>query len=720
MPTLQDIEAKTLGQINSLTTALKITREDLFPVGDVSMSANPIEFLVNIFKSLKGYDWLVEKISKYIVYVLPGLEWTVKVVLLANIQAMLSCSINPIITRKLILEGTVFDVKKIDLLNIFKYSPLDTNPSNTIVNKKRNYYYFGCTKQDGVEYIDDLKNVRDFNAVLWYARNTPEERIVWRRKKDIGKPIQVRNAIPGSSGLVWPKQKKSNGIVTIEYNVNSNSLKDSEANPMSLQEPMEDCMHVYIGCNVPLYDQNIEATKADISDKTRNIAEYDSLIEQLEDIKRMVHTTYLDEIDALCESSGLADENGAITLEPFEDVSAENELISRFEEELQLADMYIDKISTASHLTTIADELAGYIDTNQDGSLSKTFTLAGPNGTEFVIRSVLAQSTRKKEISEKVALQASVSTAPCEYPSPFSNYYYLHPLIEFNADFVLSMDPMFDEKVITAQLIDAITGMFSLSGFGQISFQTMYIEAQIRELVTKIITRDTAFVNDCFFSFTNDSYNSMLHQAELSRVGLYNLSGTDAQNVPSPDEIMESLNNLSPDATKEEVKTAIEGALFKAVSSTNPHGPGEWSLDGKVNGNILTSLLEKLIYVIVTTILSPKIYILIMMNMKIMEEDISFDLQKFIEKFKDMIIELIQTIKNAILDWFIQELNALIKELASQLATRLVLEQFQYYVDLIKKCVSCIKLYGKQYDWAMDDVNYADITEITNYVGDEC
>ena len=90
-------------------------------------------------------------------------------------------------------------------------------------------------------------------------------------------------------------------------------------------------------------------------------------------------------------------------------------------------------------------------------------------------------------------------------------------------------------------------------------------------------------------------------------------------------------------------------------------------------------------------------------------------LQKFISQFKGMIAELVQSIKNEILDWFIDQLNILIKDIAAQLAVTLVAEQYEYYVNLFNRCVKCLRLHGSEYDWNMDDVDYADITGMTEY-----
>lgn len=718
MPALKDIQDKVIGQVNGLTAALKLTKQDLV-VDEGGFTVNPINLLVTLFKSLKGYDWLVDKISQFIVYVLPGLEWSMKSVLLSNLEAMVSCSINPVITKKLILEGTVFDVKKIDILNIFNYSPLDTGRQLSKYDIRHNNYYFGCTKEDGIEYIDDLKDSRDFNAVLWYCRNTPDERVVWRREKDLGEEMKLDyKTVGGSTQLSWYKQVKSNGIVTIEYTRDSNSLRDSEGRPMPIQEPMEDCMHVFIGCNTPLYASNIEQAKAEIESKTVNIAAYDALLEELEAIKRETTTRCLDEVEKL--QNQVPSERHGIPLYGMYDIDAENKLTALGRKDTAVANLIADKIKKASKNTTLADELSDCMQTDADGSLVYFFELAGDNGTEFRISQELASTTRKREIADKVIAQDSVYSVNGEYPSATSNYYYLHPLVEFNTDFVLSMQ-LFDAKVVASQLIEALTGMYSLSeGFGRITVQTRFIQAQIRELVEKIITTDVAVVNDCFFSFTNDSYNNLLQQAELARVNLFSLGGNTAQSVPSASEVMDSLNSLSPDATKEEVQSAIAGSIFKAVSSCNPHGPSEIVTSAELNVEVLTDIMMKLVYVIVTAIISPKIYILLMMNMKIMEEDVSFDIQKFIAQFKDMVVAVIQSVKNEIMDWFISELNAIVKEIAMQLSTKLILEQYQYYVDLFTRCIECLKLHRHEYDWAMDDVNYADITEMAEYSGEEC
>ena len=169
MATPQETSRDVMSKVNSVIAAL-----DSYPElsstntqSSFSMSANPIGLFVDFFRLTKGYDWLINTISKFISYGLPALELAVKGVLLSNIKNMLSCSVNPIITENMINNGIVFDINQIDLLNIFSFSPLDKRTDNL-----GRYYYFGCDPKDGIETIDDVKKSRDFNAVKRVQRFT--------------------------------------------------------------------------------------------------------------------------------------------------------------------------------------------------------------------------------------------------------------------------------------------------------------------------------------------------------------------------------------------------------------------------------------------------------------------------------------------------------------------------------------------------------------------
>ena len=109
-----------------------------------------------------------------------------------------------------------------------------------------------------------------------------------------------------------------------------------------------------------------------------------------------------------------------------------------------------------------------------------------------------------------------------------------------------------------------------------------------------------------------------------------------------------------------------------------------------------------------------------MANLKFLGNDPNFDLAKFMQQFSDLISQLIKEIRDQILEYFKNELVKIIQELVKILAVRLSLEQYQYYITLLTHCLNCFKLHGNQFDWNDDNVNYADITELTQEQNQEC
>lgn len=684
MPTPQQVSRDVMSSVNSVMAAI-----NLYPEIDTtntqysfSASANPINLFIDFFKSTKGYDWLVEKISEYIAYAIPALELSVKGILLSNIRIMLSCSINPLITEYMIKNGVVFDLNRLDLLGMFNFSPLDKS-----VNNLGRYYYFGCDPEDGINIIDDVKKSRDFNAVLWYAKNTPGERIVWRRKMDVGKPINFNRNL---------KQVKSNGIATIEFNGRSTGLSDSEGGEFYVQEPINNCVHVFIGnCTPEVSDSHIE----DIANCTRLINEYNKLSKKLSEIDNKITETQKTNTTVAIEDGATAD--------------VINDIWNKAEYDHQrVDDVRLAINGGAGGNETMLDVLG--TDVIEFNSIHEILQISNDLITRNVVR-VQAY---------KIDLMSDYESSSRVYPSATSNYYYMRPLFEWNSDFIMSMK-LFDEKVITAQLLNTLTNCLSLNIDVNVTAQMKFIQSQMRELVTKIIETDDGVVSDCFFSFTNDSYNRLLNEVELNRVGLQPASEQTVNAIPSAEDVMSALNTLSHDATQEEVKSVVSGSLFTAIGSTHSVENSENSellVDINANFSIIDQLLTQLTYVIVLTIIQPKIYILLMTNLRIVGSEPNFDLAKFMQQFSDLISQIIKEVRDNIFEYFKNELLKVMAELVKTLSVKLSLEQYQYYVALLTHCLNCFKTHGNSgdLDWMQDDVDYADITELNQEYNEEC
>jgi hypothetical protein len=325
-------------------------------------------------------------------------------------------------------------------------------------------------------------------------------------------------------------------------------------------------------------------------------------------------------------------------------------------------------------------------------------------------------SNQKKVKYNSIATTTTNNYRPVEY-----NYYYHRTLFEFNTDYLMSLK-LFDEKTLAAQLLDALSGCITLGL--NLSVEERMVQNEVRRMVENVLNSNDTTVNDCFFTFSNEAYDDLLNRSELQRVGLY-VSPDGAVGGPlNPEEIMASINALSPNATHEQIQSAIADSLNVLSAAITPeYGQYEYDVDVNLRANFINNLLDTLAYVIVLSVLSPKLYLLMAVNLKIMERDSNFDLATYIESNRNLIVGVIRTIRDEILTLFENWLKEIIGELAMKLATKLTLEQLQYYLRLLASCIRCLSLFGigggAGLPWNMADVQYADIYEQAGITPDE-
>lgn len=654
MANLKQVKSESLALIDAVMSIL-----DKYPdlsngntYLSVNTSTNPFEFLTDCFKGTVGYDTLITIISGFISMELPALEVAVKGVLLTNIKNLLTCSLNPFITDDILREGIVFDLSQIDITDKLKYSPL---------SQKGKYYYFGCDMCHSAIDVRDtctkksnlFKNTlggfvptptaserkgSDFDCLLWYMKNRATKREVWSRDPN-EKPKTVTE-----------KENKKDGIVTLEFNESSRSIKNAEGQPLFLQTPYLNALHVFIGNAQEIMGNNYKSYENELSD----------IEEQLYFING--------EIDNLQKS-----------------INKVNDNLAKIDEQLKNNEIEYDDYQRQYGL--LSDKLTDY-ENNMDN-------------LEGEIR-ILYEKKAKSLQKLKNALQDKA------YRKIDTNYYYHKTLIEFNTDYVNSLR-LFDSKVLAARLIDSLTGLLSIDL--DLSYKQLLIRNEINKMVSAVIESDDAVVNDCFFSFSNDEYNSMLQKSEYNKMGLYSSDGTNTSGVTiDADSLLQQLNGIDSSATKEEINTIIKGSITELSKQLSK---ADYLETDKVNFGLQINFIEKLMNnlanVIAQSILSPKVYLLILINLKLLGQDVNFNLEGFIEKFKQLITNLLRAIRDYLINYLVDKLMSKLSDLVKEIAIKMNIEQAQYYARLLKKLIDCIKSKGNGMDFNIDNVDYADI-----------
>lgn len=600
-----------------------------------NISTNPFSFLMDALKNTEGYDTVINIISSFLVYHLESLEVLLKSVLITNIQNILSCSINPIISDDLLLNGITFDLKQIDITDLLMVSPLD--------EKIGKCFYFDC---DEIEYVDELKKSKDFNALLWYMKNKAMKREVW------GKTSEEREKDEKK------KDKKSDGIITLEYTERGSAALNAIGNSLNRQTPYNNCIHIFLG-----------------------------------------NTTYLNnDTDYISKMSAI---NSKIVTKNNELYERKQELTAK-EEELSVIEQNFEgqKINNSEFEKQVNDKNDEIQDINSKIEEIENAIKVLENGEEGYYK---IQKQYQDFLSGKIS---EILYKPIEM-----NYYHNKTLFEFNYDYITSIK-LFDAKAVAAQLLDNLTNALDISF--NFSYSRQVIKYETMKMVQSIVNSDDAVVSDCFFSFSNEDYDAMLNKAELVKSGLFTINGEENNNVIlDPDELFSQLNTINKDSTQEEILTAITNTLNDVSSMISDT---EYKTNKDVNFgikmNFIENLLNNLACVISMSVLSPKLYILIMTNLKIMGMNTNYNLQDSIAMFKQLLTSLIRSIRDELLKCLLDELLKILAKLAAEVSSKIAVEQAYYYSRLIKKLIDCFKKNKSgDLDFEIDDVNHADIVQ---------
>ena len=692
-------------------------------------STNPFPFLMDLFKSTAGYNELIRIIAVFISKSLPAVEIAVKTLLITKLKDIISCSVNPFLTDDILRNGVLFNINEIDLIDTFRYSPFD--------KKVGQFYYFGVFEKE--EYYDeetkkvkersvpimpdDLIKCDDMNALLWYMINRANKRYVWKptkyrhddefrpdypsvdggyEKQNVADKKRMKriyhdepleklekeledekitqeefNIKKGELEEKWKtfkanfkqKLRKEDGIVTFEFREKSVNLVDAYGNEYLQQTPYNNILHVFIGDvrekSTPLI-QNIVEQQRLLAENEKEQEIFKDKIENKQTEIDLFKQKFI-ELDEALAGGELNNKQYAKKLKKL------NNKLDILERDLKDLLIFQKKLYALKH--RFEHEIAN-------------------------IKSEL-------EIARKQYF-------PFLDSANHRNYYYGKTLIEFNIDYIWSLK-LFDAKSLTARLLDCLTGMLTIDL--NLSYKQQLVKNEVTKMVKMISESDDIVVSDCFFTFSNDDYDAMSRQAELRKAGLLTFNGDELSAVKiNAEDILSSLNEIDSNASEEKIQSIIEGSLTeisKQLTNTN------YEMNDKVNFgiqmNFIENILNSLAYTLVMSVLSPKVYLLLLINLKIIGRESNFNLEEFLGQYKQLIADLIRSIRNQLLEYLQRELMILIGDLVKELTIKLTLEQAEYRTRLIKKLIDCFKIFKRRkrnntdIGFNIDDIDYADI-----------
>lgn len=697
--------------------------------------------LVSKLLDIIGVEEYVKKATES-GFLTSALEATVKTILHTKLMGMSRCTVAPFITYNMVMDGAYFDISAADLDRILQHTP----PVYGGGIGKGGDLYFDCADNKDVKSVEDLYKSRDLNAVMWYAKNHPGERVVWKREGDNPDVFQMTSTgisaytvkKDGKKGVIlcfeksdagggtvykdkdgnivarmvdgnveceagyhgfkeksvtFNKQPLSNGIITMEYTSSPAGLEDFEHNAMATPVPVTNCMHVFYGCARPLIEGDTLSYTEEIKKCNEAISKYNRVIAQAEKVIKSISA--------------------------FEDNDAYSSMRTQIKNLKKKAKALKDAAAGTSS-KKLADIPGG---SSRDGSLVHVFacaeeyfgTVSVPDDAAFL------ESSKKEQGRTKAGYEYTLSTLPGgNYPDVESCYYYGRTLWEFNAEY-LNNTRLFDNKTLAARIREALKTCLVYNSPGvSVTFDTTdtmsgYIESLVSDIYDKYVESTTAITSA--FSDRQKMYERQRQRwTENDSDGrsiFVRKGGTDW--LRAADEIMREAAGIVGEAERYGGAAEMLGSVWEEIEKTDARvsvfgfGAAEATPADAVE-DFASRLFKKIAAILTNMVLSPKVYMLVMLNMSAYGYDTGgiVDARGLVAKCGDIVTELVNGIISDLFRLLVDMAADFVRKAAADWAVVLTSEQLSYFLDILAQLMPCLTLVGGQ-GWSQDDVNYADI-----------
>lgn len=570
------------------------------------------------------------------------------------------------------------------------------------------------------------------------------------------------------------KYTKDFGIVTLEFSPRTGNVLQSDGKPMQQQTPYDNVLHVFFGNVKELHTTERDR----LQKNWKNSSDVNKVGMQAYDKMMKIRKNHIDiwkrKLKEWKKTGNPSGDETKSVIEVAEGIRRENDEFIKASQDyytltfgngIQILPNLIRKSSVYNDIEGIRgklNEVNGLIDKYYNDVVNKkdTTSKTGEPDTESVkpefvktvsvkpefdfikfqefetnlikvlteeiegkknIFSIYAYVQRASQIMDANENLLYLSAKDLEYPEAKKNYYLKRTLFEFNADYINSLQ-LFDPKVLAAQLITSLFGGIVMEPFmgATPSWKYELIRETVKDMVEKIIAVEDFTVSDCFFTFTNDAYNGMLRATELRQAGLYSRHGEEnGNNNVNPIKLLEGLNGIDETADKSSQKSTIEGTLktvaaevSKDIYKENAYLAVNTNFGVEVSfiNNLITNLCTQL----TMAMLSPKVYLLILINLEMFGLTTNFTLRSFLENFSNLIRSLVKSIVDQVMQYLAEKIMEIIGPLVEKLKLKIQFEQAEMYMRLLKQIWMHLRmLLGRgnvNMGWTQDTVTFADIT----------
>ena len=665
-----------------------------------NFSTNPIGFVLQILKELGvSYEEIRLYLTKFLIYVVPVLEISVKAILLTNLKKMVSCSIDPRIPDKYRkrhkdpndeetpnVYGIDINIESIDFLDKLSVNPLSDFGQEM---------YFGL---EGVEDVYKLARADDFDAFLWF--------VIHKGK--------------------FPTSSKLSGIPGGFESYNASSVVKTGTN--------DDATTLLAPIDVNFTEPNYSSiflgnTFSDLSNKWTVAMCIDAKYDEKNRIVKNTIVPVSDDWTSVNWYARQASQFGK-NLGFGWDVSLKDKTATtrfrkgkkprNYAKEKAICNLqYIDQSSTDSPLTGLVNNKLRF--TILPKPLIHVPDIAGGEPPWRFKRILFDEDLNydgngKYSVTSEEGMKIDKKSGKViinninKIRGNIVETYKGLTVYEFNYDYIMSLK-LFDAKVLATSLLDSLIDM-RIDVNVKFGMRHQTETEIIKEIIKNIVNSDDSEISDCFYTFDNSKYEAMLRKAEQKRARKESF-GNNSHSVGTFDDVREILKEYDANGDLHE-QIDVLNRVFTQASVNLTEGLPEGDKYA-VKYNFLFDLIENLVMALMKAILSPKVLLLLEVNQKLMGGTWEkFSLSDLLKAMSSIITDIVKEIRDLVLQELLKLLLSQLEPIIAMLSSILLREQLENYTDaiaeIIRNCPYIWFRFGNRDEQTkLDIVDYADI-----------
>ena len=267
-------------------------------------------------------------------------------------------------------------------------------------------------------------------------------------------------------------------------------------------------------------------------------------------------------------------------------------------------------------------------------------------------------------------------------------------------------------------------------------FDEIYNEATFKKMIRTIIKNDDLGVDDCYYKFSNEEWINALEETELKKYDAKK-TGRLSKEARKVDKsiVTDALKAASSTASVYDRTQLITDAIIETATPTEEEiyvltGEGStnkrFSLEFNANSMWLENIILELVTPFAKCLFNPKVMTLLYLNYELagaINLSKSYDnrlptdvvIEGLKRKMLGMLGALVRLLKDLVVNALINLFKKKIIPLITKYTLKKLMEQTQFYLELLSQALECIALFGfKNGRTSIDEVDYADIYPVKN------